>query len=402
MALSSIDSFLISGKLILSLGQVLSLPTQNQALWFSREDTVVAQALPQKIVLKAKNEGQVFAVGLSAHENPLTIQVFSASDYRSVHSCAKNSLDFSHYPPALNLDPTSAQKLLASCPMKALSVPESFYNQWLKLFIDTEQVLNTKGLHFEIAAQDSEPSRRHLKCAANQSEKIKSALGWIAPFYEITEAEATSRPGRTLLFDLSLLEVSRSNLESLGAKLPTQIQATIQNGRLVPTLETLRSFGFSLEAVDGLGKVLAQPRLRVKPGDKASFQSGGEIPVKQSTPHSSTLSWKPYGLLLTLEPDAKVATGASEVSLSVHMELSEPDLSISVSGTPALKTRRLDSHFDLRTNEVTVLGALTQVRDAEQNQGLWGLKWIPVLGSLFSQQDSMNQNSELWFVIRPS
>jgi Flp pilus assembly secretin CpaC len=152
----------------------------------------------------------------------------------------------------------------------------------------------------------------------------------------------------------------------------------------------------------GVGKILAQPQLRCKPGEKARFQAGGEIPITTSNPYNSSTQWKSYGLNLLLEPEANIKTGAQELSLAFQIELSEPDQSTAIKGIPGMTTRKLDSRFDLRTNELTLLSTLFKRNQGKNKSGIAFLSQLPLLSYLVSSENSRENESELWFAIKSS
>ncbi len=228
------------------------------------------------------------------------------------------------------------------------------------------------------------------------------ALGDLRPFYELRAPDPQrARPGRTLLFELSFFEFSRRRASELGLKLPTSLRA-----QTAPDLRSLRwdalgvgaDFGESL----GVAKVLARPQVRTKPGEKALFQSGGEMPVRTSTLYGQQTHWKVYGLQLSIEPDANIETGATEVGLALRLELSEPDLAAAVDGAPGLTTRKLESRFDLRVGETTILTTMIQTRSGTRRRGPFGSAGgDSFLARLFSSASLDHEDSELYISIRP-
>jgi pilus assembly protein CpaC len=232
-------------------------------------------------------------------------------------------------------------------------------------------------------------------------ERARELLGPWAPLYQIERREP-ARPGRTLIFVVTLFEFSRTRARSLGVSWPASVPLLSLDGEAFasgsPLAQLAVDFGESL----GLGRVLAQPSLRTKPGERAFFQSGGELPIRVVARSTAQTQWKNYGLLLELTPDAQVETGAGEVSLQFKLELSEPDASTAIGGVPGMVTRKLESRFDVRVDETTVLTTMVQTRQGASRQGLPGFSELPLLSRLFSKRSDTEQESELWFAIRPT
>jgi hypothetical protein len=393
--------FLASGTLILALGQSATVPTHSSQIWFSQEDSISAQVLDTRVVLKAKKLGRTFATGLDSKSDILKVDVYSSGDFQKLNGCARNLVSFDTYPAQFRFSPKESERLLKNCALSQLSPPvEDPKNEWKTFDEESEKKLADAGISFSRQSQTT-----LLAAFVVQKSLVKRAretLGTGAAFYTWVAEEPTSKPGRTLLFDVALLEVSTSKLESLGVSLPDHLNFSKLSPRPALNPVLLKDLGLSFAAFEGIGKILSQPRLRVRPGDKAHFQSGGEIPIKSVSSKSASVAWKPHGLLLEVAPSNQVETGSSSISVHFQIELSEPDFSVAVDGIPGMRSRKIESTFDLRTNEATVLGALTQSRDSEKSKGPWGLKWIPIIGTLLSQSDTLSQNTELWFVVKPT
>lgn len=399
--ITSLAPLFIKGHLLLALGQSVEISNTSQQLWISKEDVVAVQIVGPKSILKAKKLGRIYAHGLEKSEQLSTVDVVSPSDFQLLKGCAKSFTSFDSYPPDFILGAREVDQKLRTCPLSQLNPPKTDADgTWARLDKESERALLDGGIHFHRELTDSVLAS--IIVPKNELRAAKETLGPRSALYTWITKDSHSKPGRTLLFDIGLVEISTSQLQSLGLRVPTELKLKTVTPQLSfdPTL--IRELGISFSSFEGLGKILSQPRLRVRPGDKAHFQSGGEIPIKQTTTQSSTVTWKQHGLILDVEPANDVETGASSISVHFQIELSEPDFSAAIEGIPAMKSRRLDSTFDLRTDEATVLGALTQSRDSEQNNGPWGLKWIPILGTLLNHTDNFQQSSELWFVVRPA
>jgi Flp pilus assembly secretin CpaC len=183
------------------------------------------------------------------------------------------------------------------------------------------------------------------------------------------------------------------------------IDTTVTAGTHTYTLVSVNRSGpstFDFGESQGLGRILARPELRTKPGIAANFQSGGEIPVKTRGLFGNTTIWKPYGLILNLTPLPTQKVGATEVSLDFKVEISEPDQSTAIDGVPGMIIRKLESRFDLRTDEDTLLSSMIQTRSGTMKSGIAGLFHVPLLGDLTSNHSNDEQQTELWFSIRPT
>jgi pilus assembly protein CpaC len=149
----------------------------------------------------------------------------------------------------------------------------------------------------------------------------------------------------------------------------------------------------------GHAKILARPKLLTLSGNKASFNSGGELPV--STVNSTgqqSVEWKKYGVNLDVNPTAK---DTGDIHLDIRAEVSDVDYTHLVNGNPALKTRWASSTIQVQPGSTVVIGGLIQEKTQIQHQGLPILSDIPVLGYLFKSTMTSQENSELVIFVTP-
>jgi hypothetical protein len=289
------------------------------------------------------------------------------------------------------------------CGFDKLAIAEAARAEFEGQSAALEETLVREG-RLEAAPDWTPTGQRRLFASPSRTRELRRRLGRLAPFYTVEES-AGAQPGRTLVFEVTLFEFSSKRAQALGLKWPSSARFKpagegLGSWRLDATGSEL-AFGADFGEALGVGRVLARPRIRTKPGEKASFQSGGEIPVRSASQNFAETKWKSYGLMLTLEPDGRAITGAREIALNLRIELSEPDPSTAVDGLPGMLVRKLESRFDLRTNETTVLTTLAQSRSSNGRAGLPGLARVPVLKGLFSSSQESEQDSELWIAVKP-
>ncbi|MBS1985007.1 MAG: hypothetical protein JST16_12630 [Bdellovibrionales bacterium] len=399
------SNLVLAGVLLVSPSHPALIQRPGLTVWLSQPKIIEAQAVGRNISLRVRSPGLIHASGLDSTRPDLTrVQSVSDATYQAAQRCPRASIDWTANPPQANSSSPAELQKLASCGFEALALPESL-QQNDQRFIEAETKLLRAG--FRILASSTVGARRSLRVggsAQHLESRLRQALGEMRPFYDVQFVEGPA-PGRTLVFEVSLFEFSRAKAASLGVRWPGSVALkSAEGGGPAVTgaggtpLEIGADFGESL----GLARVLARPQIRTKPGEKASFQSGGEIPIRSSTPYATSTQWKNYGLILTLEPDANVETGAGEITLNFKLELSEPDPATAIDGVPGMKLRRLESRFDLRVSETTILTTLIQTRSGTVQSGLPGFKDVSFLSSLFGHRDRSESDSELWFAIRPS
>lgn len=159
----------------------------------------------------------------------------------------------------------------------------------------------------------------------------------------------------------------------------------------------------------GVAKVLASPNLVAVNGQKASFLSGGEvpIPVVQSTQvggqvASITVLFKEYGVSVEFEP---TVIDSNIVSMKVKPEYSRPDFEngVILSGfvIPSFITRRVETVVEMREGESLVIGGLKNQEDLHFESKTPILGDIPVLGNLFKKTRTEVNEQELIVMVTP-
>lgn len=245
--------------------------------------------------------------------------------------------------------------------------------------------------------------------------------------------QTAADPSAMIMFDLYFVEFKKSYLQNLGVSWqksfngfnfgvygeatsgPLTLRPNIgTTGGLTfdPALPATRIRGLSTAAnvaislpatinmaVDsGDAILLAAPKIASRSGGKAKFTAGGEIPLPSTNQQGTSVSFKPYGILLEVTPQIN---GDGSVSGIVHAEVSAVDPAITVLGIPAFLTRRTEADFYSKSGEAVVLSGLYS---QELSKGVDKIPFfgdIPLLGALFSSTTESRKNSELVVFIVP-
>lgn len=232
---------------------------------------------------------------------------------------------------------------------------------------------------------------------------------------EVTVAEVNRTALEQHGFDFRILRDDVIAASFLGAGAPVQQLTTIPPRPGEPLLpltlgqdSPAYAFIFPKEGVvaflqaldtEGLGSILAQPKLTAMSGQTAVFQVGGEIPIRISSSFVADVEFKPFGTIVNFLP--RVADDG-QILLTVSPEVSEADFSRTVEGIPTFLVRRASTSMRMRNGETLVIGGLLQHRRTENIRGVPYLKDIPFLGYLFRTSVYDENTIEVIVAVKPT
>lgn len=196
--------------------------------------------------------------------------------------------------------------------------------------------------------------------------------------------------------EIKIVEVRKEYLRTLGIRWPNAYSAQVVD----KFPEGFNPFSITLEAEERSGdmNVLASPNLICRSGKSASFFAGGEFPIRTISPKSSSVQWKNYGINLQIKP---IVDSVGQISLELETEISSLDMSHAVDGVPAIYKHKVSSHFDLINSKTIALSGLIKSESGQAKDGLPFLSQVPILGSLFSSQNYLENKTELIIFVRP-
>lgn len=152
-----------------------------------------------------------------------------------------------------------------------------------------------------------------------------------------------------------------------------------------------------------LAKVLAEPNLLVKSGQKGNFLAGSKIPynIVTSTGGTATTSivFVDVGVKLNFAPEI-MDNGTIHLKID-PAEVSSIQGTLAVNGYPIIDTREVRTSVELREGESLALAGLLQEETIKTMSKVPLLGDIPILGALFRTTENQLKESELVFFITP-
>ncbi len=153
--------------------------------------------------------------------------------------------------------------------------------------------------------------------------------------------------------------------------------------------------------------IRSSPKLLVKSGENAVIEVGNEIPIITSNSQSvdtpgapviQTIQYRKTGVLLSINP---IVQASGMVDLVITQELSEQATAsgTSVSGSPTILNRRVNTSLALKDGGSVLLGGLISSSKSRGKQGVTGLGNMPVLGKLFRTDIETDARTELLMLV---
>lgn len=257
---------------------------------------------------------------------------------------------------------------------------------------------------------------------------LNGPISKIRPAQQLFEDLLTYKP--EVRVELQFIEVTHSELTSIGVNLPTSfslipLTTVLGNKPTIPSaLSFLLTFGggasiFGIGVTDAQliatfnksdSRTLLKTNIRSVDGAPATFHVGDKYPILTSgyfggVDSNNPSAYRPppsfnfedLGLSVKLTPKIH---GTDEVSLDIDAEFKVLG-STSFNGIPVISTRKLTSRVRLKNDETAVVAGIMNLNEARTISGLAGLAQIPGLGALVRRTDKSHDSNEVIIVLRP-
>ncbi|RWN65335.1 MAG: type II and III secretion system protein family protein [Mesorhizobium sp.] len=155
-----------------------------------------------------------------------------------------------------------------------------------------------------------------------------------------------------------------------------------------------------IEALEAKGVVrtLAEPNLTTLSGEVASFNAGGEVPIRVDDGDGEiSIEYKQFGVNLLFTP---VVLEDDKINIRLAPEVS--DLTgFTTAGDPIFTNRKLSTVVELRDGQSFAVGGLLSSKNTKiQRQVPW-LGQVPIVGTLFRNSSNQKEETELVVIVTP-
>lgn len=195
----------------------------------------------------------------------------------------------------------------------------------------------------------------------------------------------------------------------LGSTSVTQSQQSAQNGFFnlqIGTLDFLGSLdsSLSLAQADNLVKIISSPRIVTMNKEPAMISQKGEVITLQSTTdvgnnRTTTANRTPIELKLDVTPQI-TAEGSVVLEVKVLRQFAGAQADSDTKARP-INTREAKTKVLVPSGQTAVIGGIYQSDETVSENGVPGLKDIPVLGWLFKQKSQDKIKTELLLFLTP-
>ncbi len=171
--------------------------------------------------------------------------------------------------------------------------------------------------------------------------------------------------------------------------------------RLGNVLNTF-TLDLSLQAAesDGLINILSAPKVATLNNQRATIQSGVQIPIQTIANNTVTVQFVNATLRLDVVPQI---TAEGTVLMQIDISKREPQVALLVPGSSnaPISTKDASTRVIVRDGGTAVIGGIYKISNNDGNARVPGLANIPLLGYLFRNKTVSNTNEELLIFITP-
>jgi pilus assembly protein CpaC len=205
-----------------------------------------------------------------------------------------------------------------------------------------------------------------------------------------------------ILVDIKFMEVLKNSLNNLGIQWPQHLDISstmnLTNSSFSTVLSSQSTVQLNALIDKGDAKILSNPKLLCQSGFPASFDAGGEIPIRLLSERTADVLFKSYGL--HLDVSAKSDSG-KRVSIEIQSRISNLDMATAVDGIPGILEHKVNTAVNLEFGQTVALAGLIESKNSKNVSKVPVLGHIPVLGELFKSRNFRNSLSEFVVFLTP-
>lgn len=149
---------------------------------------------------------------------------------------------------------------------------------------------------------------------------------------------------------------------------------------------------------EGKGKILSNPKVITSDNKKAIIQQGKSIPYKTYSQSGTQTQFAEAVLGLEVTPSV---TKDGFIRLEILAKKDQADFVNTSEGVPTIDKKQASTLLYVKDGETAVIGGIYEREEGTSENGIPGLKNIPLLGWLFKKQAKLDNRTELLIFITP-
>jgi type IV pilus secretin PilQ/predicted competence protein len=160
------------------------------------------------------------------------------------------------------------------------------------------------------------------------------------------------------------------------------------------------SLDYTITAAEskGVAKLLSAPKITTQSNVEGIVQQGQQIPVQTTVNQTVSTQYIPVVLMLRVTPQI---TADGTIFMTVHVENTNIDSSLSVNGQPGLDTQSVDDQIVARDGETVMLGGVIVNSQSNTSNQMPFVGSIPLIGNLFKERAVSVKAQTLLFFLTP-
>lgn len=211
---------------------------------------------------------------------------------------------------------------------------------------------------------------------------------------------------RTVQLDIKIMEVDRSYLRTLGVQWAGQpintnpLKFASKGGpALSPVTGTINLPQLNAIASSGKARMLSNPSIIARSGEKGHLFVGGEIPIRIAQGLGQfSIQYKEFGLKVDFLPQVDQL---NNINMAIQIEASRLSGQGTVDIPPGIIKNQIDTKVFVKEKETIVLGGLVQNEDSLLVDKVPGLGNVPVFGNVFKSAQFRKAETDLVMFATP-
>jgi len=148
----------------------------------------------------------------------------------------------------------------------------------------------------------------------------------------------------------------------------------------------------------GRGRLISSPKITTQNNQSAEIKQGVQIPIQTVANNTVTVQFRDAVLTLQVTPQI---TAEKTIILNLSVENNAPDFANLVQGIPPINTQSARTNVLVDNGQTAVIGGIYQSTEQGTRNSVPFFSKIPLLGLLFQNNFSRNENTELLIFVTP-